>query len=65
MLTAVEVAWTTLIMLTLTELSKPNLLGDAGDFPSRQHDAQAQQQVVLEREQAQKQQGRLEESGQA
>ena len=28
------------------------LLGDAGDFPSRQHDAQAQQEVVLEREQA-------------
>ena len=41
------------------------LLGDAGDFPSRQHDAQSQQEIVLEREQAQKQQGRLEESRQA
>ena len=41
------------------------LLGDAGDFPSRQHDTQAQQQVVLEREQTQEQQHSLEESRQA
>ena len=41
------------------------LLGDPRYLTRRQHDAQAQQQVVLEREQAQKQQGRLEESGQA
>ena len=44
---------------------QPKLLGDPRHFAGRQHDAKAQQEVVLEGEQSQEEQHCLEESRQA